>query len=721
MSKEFLSDEPYELERYELYAPSIYRFEVDRREFFKLLGSGVVVVLSLGNGFGNQQESGRGNRRREATPEMPEEIGAWIHIGEDGIITVYTGKTEVGQNIRTSLTQAVAEELRVLPTTIKFIMGDTDLTPFDRGTFGSRTTPAMAPQLRKVAATARELLIDLAAEHLKVDRGQLVAAENRVSHPSTKRDVSYSELTKGKRLLEKVADRPALTEPDQWKILGRSQTKVDARAFVTGKHKYTSDIKLPGMLYGKILRPPAIGASLTSLDISQAEAIPNVKVVRDGDFVGVVAPDSVTADEALAAIKASWKTTEQISDKELFKHLKGSESERGGDGRGGHIVGSVKEGLASSDIKLKQTYTVAYIAHAPLEPRAALAEWKEDKLTVWTGTQRPFGVKQELMEAFRIGEDKVRVIVPDTGSGYGGKHTGEAAIEAARLARAAGRPVKIVWTREEEFKWAYFRPAGVIEVESGVKRDGTITSWEFHNYNSGSSGIRTPYEIANQRIASHQSKSPLRQGSYRGLASAANNFAREVHIDELAHELKIDPLKFRLQNLKDSRLRAVLEAAAKAFNWDRKRPSSNYGFGLACGIEKGGYVATCAEVMIDKSGKINIVRAVTAFECGAVVNPDGLKNQIEGSVVMGIGGALFEEIKFEKGTILNAKFSSYRVPRFTDTPILETVLVDRKDLPSAGAGETPIMGIAPAICNAIFDATKIRLRSLPLGTSVKLK
>jgi nicotinate dehydrogenase subunit B len=293
----------------------------------------------------------------------------------------------------------------------------------------------------------------------------------------------------------------------------------------------------------------------------------------------------------------------------------------------------------------------------------------------------------------------------------------EAAVEAARLARAANKPVKLVWSREEEFKWAYLRPAGVIDIESGAKSDGSISAWEFHNYNSGSSGIKTPYEIANQKIIFHQSKSPLRQGSYRGLASTANNFAREVHMDELAHALKMDPLGFRLKNLKDSRLRAVLEAAAKAFGWSwgKKRSSPDIGYGLACGVEKGGYVATCAEISVDrKNGKVKVVRAVTAFECGAVVNPDDLKNQIEGSVIMGIGGALYETIEFENGVVLNAKFSQYKVPRFSDTPLLETVLIDRKDLPPAGAGETPIVGIAPAISNAIFDVTNIRLRSLPM-------
>ena len=306
--------------------------------------------------------------------------------------------------------------------------------------------------------------------------------------------------------------------------------------------------------------------------------------------------------------------------------------------------------------------------------------------------------------------------MPDMGSGYGGKHTGEAAIEAARLAKAAGRPVKLVWTREEEFTWAYFRPAGVIEVAGAADRNGRITEWEFHNYNSGGSGLRTPYDVPNAKKEEfHGADSPLRQGSYRGLAATANHFARESYMDELAHEVPLDPLEFRLRNAKDPRLRAVLEAAANRFGWNARKRAADRGFGLSAGFEKGGYVATCAEVAVDRSsGVIKVLRVAGAFECGAVVNPEQLKNQIEGAIVMGLGGALFEQIRFGNGKILNPRFSSYRVPRFADAPSIEAVLVNRPDLPSAGAGETPIVGIAPAVGNAVFDATGKRLRSMPL-------
>jgi isoquinoline 1-oxidoreductase len=701
-------------ERYELFEAPRYSFELDRRDFCRLLGGGVLVLL-LHESAEAQQAGGRPFGRGRSGPQ---EIGAWLHIGETGKVRVYSGKVEVGQNIRTSLTQVVAEELRVPMSAIELVMADTRLTPYDAGTFGSRTTPDMGQRLGRIAAAAREALVDLAAEHWKVDRSTLAVAEGSIVHVPSGQRLEFGTVTAGRRLTKTVSDSITATAAKDWKLAGQSVRKVNGRDIVTGRHQFASDVRREGMLHGKVLRPPAFGATLVTVDTSAAERIADVVVVRDGSFVGVAAPTENDATVALAAIRAEWKTTPQVSAAELYSHLKstGGTGSGGGRGRGGGArSGSIDAGLKEADINLRQTYNIAYIAHAPLEPRAAVAEWDGGKFTVWTGTQRPFGVRGELAAAFRIPESEVRVVVPDTVSGYGGKHTGEAAVEAARLARAAKRPVKVVWTREEEFTWAYFRPAGVIEITSGVRRDGTLTAWEFHNYNSGASAIAPPYQIPNQRVEFHSSRSPLRQGSYRALASTANVFARETHMDELAGAIGIDPLEFRLKNLKEPRLRAVFEAASKAFDWSKK-PADGHGFGIAGGTEKGSFVATCAEVAVERStGRVKVVRALSAFECGAIVNPDQLKNQVEGAMIMGLGGALFEAIEFADGKIQNPRFSKYRVPRFSDTPELEVVLLNRKDLPSAGAGETPIIGIAGAIGNAIFAATGVRLRSLPLA------
>lgn len=664
-----MRDAELELERYELFEGPRHRFELDRRGFVTSFGAGLVVLLAAP--AIRAQESGRGAGRER----MPSEVGAWLHVAEDGSVTVFTGKTEIGQNIRTSLTQAVAEELGAPVATISLVMADTAKTPYDAGTFGSRTTPTMNLQLRRVAAAARDVLAKRAASRgLPYDPAALGA------------------LVKGAPLAAVVTEQTAPKPPSQWKTAGTRVAKVNGRDFVTGRHRYTTDITRDGMLHAKVVRPPSYGATLVKADTSGADAMKDVTVVRDGSFLAVAAPTIARAHEAAAAIKAEWTAGSAASARSLFADMK-------------------PEPPADGFFR----YTVAYIAHAPLEPRAAVAEWQDGGVTVWTGTQRPFGVQQELVDAFRIPAEKARVIVPDTGSAYGGKHTGDAAIEAARIARAARRPVKLVWTREEEFAWAYFRPAGVIDVRGELRADGTLSSWEFHNYNSGGSGLATPYAVANKREQFHPAPSPLRQGSYRGLAATANHFARESQMDDLARAAGIDPLAFRLKNLTDERLANALRAAAERFGWASRRTSPDTGFGIAAGFEKGGYTAVCAEVAVNRtSGQVLVRRLVVSFECGAIVNPDGLDHQVSGAVVQGLGGALFEAIDFQDGRLTNGRFSQYRVPRFADVPPIDVVLIDRKDLPPAGAGETPIVGVAPAIANAIFDATGSRLRSLPL-------
>ncbi len=699
-----------EPERYELRENG-EPWELDRRQFFRIAGGGIVVALLLGEKTLGQRPGPR--------PPAPKEVGAWLHVGEDGGVTVYTGKVEIGQNIRTSLTQVVAEEMHTPVERIRLVMADTALVPFDMGTFGSSTTPQMASQLRRVGAAAREELIALAAEESKMDRGSLTIQEGKVVGRGGQPSFDFGELTKAKKLMRVVGDDPTTPAVD-WKIAGTSVPKVGGRAFVTGRHEYASDVKRPGMLFGKVLRPPSFKATLGSVKTADAEALPGVTVVHDGDFIGVAAPSEREAENALEAIHVEWRETPQPAAKNLFQYLRDhAGGGNGGFGRGRDAHGSVDEGMKAADAKLEATYTVAYIAHVPLEPRAAVAEWADGKLTVWTGTQRPFGVRGDLAKALGVSDEDVHVIAPDMGAGYGGKHTGEAALEAARLAKAAGKPVKLVWTRQEEFTWAYFRPAGVLDVKGGVTKDGALTAWECHNYNSGGSALATPYDAPNRLTQFHSADSPLRQGSYRALASTANVFVRESHMDDLAHAIALDPLAFRLKNLKDERLRGVLEAAADRFGWGKVKTAAGRGVGIACGTEKGSYLATCAEVSVDRDrGKIQVERLVTAFDCGAVLNPDHLKNQIEGGMIMALGGALFEQIDFADGKILNAAFADYRVPRFRDAPaVLDVVLVNRKDVPSAGAGETPLICVAPAVGNAVFQACGVRPRSLPMDLS----
>jgi len=701
-----------EPERYEFSAGPMHHFELLRRDFFKLLGAGI-AVFTVAKESGAMQETAPA--RGFHAEELPKEINAWLHVGEDGGVTAFTGKAEIGQNIRTSLAQTVADELRVPFESVRMVTADTALTPFDFGTVGSRSTPTMTPQLRRVAAAARDLMVGVAAKEWNVPAEGLKAADAKVTDPVSGRSLRYAELARGKTLAQNLPAEDPVTPATEWTVAGKSIPKVNARSFVTGKHQYTPDLRMPGMLYGKVLRPPSFDATITSYDDAAAKAIPGVIVVRDADFVGAAAPSEREAQKAIDAIQVKWKETPQISNREIFSYLKKNAAATSED-RYRKQSGSMEEGLAQAAHRLDTTHTISFIAHAPLEARAAVAQWTDGKLTVWTGTQRPFAVRDELASVFHVPESSVRVIVPDTGSAYGGKHTSDAALEATRLARAAGRPVRVFWTREEEFSWAYFRPAGVIEIKSGIASDGKLTAWEFRNYNSGMSAIETPYVVPNRRIEFHPVPFNMRQGSYRGLAATANVFARETHMDTVARAAQIDPLEFRLKNISDPRLRAAYEAGAKTFGWPRKKTQEGQGFGLGGGTEKGGYVATFAEIAVDRaSGTVRVVRVVTAYECGAIVNPDGLRNQVIGAIIQGMGGALFEAIEFENGRITNAHFAQYRVPRFRDVPEIEAVLIDRKDIASAGAGETPMLGIAPAIGNAIFDATGVRLNGLPLA------
>ncbi len=686
-------------EQYELQEKSAYEFGIDRRSFFKILGSGVAVAFSVSRSLGSVVNP-------LTVPE--DQVGAWIHISDKGLVTIYTGKAEVGQNIRTSLAQIVAEELRIDIGKITMIMGDTALTPYDRGTFGSRSIPYMGPQLRKAAATARELLIDMASKRFGISRDKLTAENGFIRSGDGKVSASIGDLSQGKELMYPLNTAAPVTPASAWKIAGTSVPKVNGASFITGRHKYVSDMKLPDMQYGKVLRAPAYGSTLETIDTSKAKQMEGVVVVQDRDFIGVTAPTLFLASKALNAIDAKWKYERQPSRSEIFVYLKEKAEDKNSSSR------TVTEVFLQSPNRVEKTIRVDYIAHAPLEPRAGLATWDQENVTVWTGTQRPFGVQEELASVFNMPKEKIRVIQPDTGSGYGGKHTGEAGIEAARLAKACGKPVKVVWTREEEFTWAYVRPAGVIDVKASTDKNGKLTSWEFHNYNSGGSGIETPYVVREQHIKFHPSDSPLRQGSYRGLAATANVFARELIMDDLASAAKMDPLTFRMENLKEPRMKAVLQAVADKFGWSTYKAQPGAGIGIACGTEKASFVATCAEVRLNEDGEPTVQRVAIAFECGAIINPEHLKNQVVGSVIQGLGGALFERVDFKDGKVLTSSFSRYRVPRFSDIPPIDVVLLNRTDIPSAGAGETPIIGIAPAIRNAYAAASGKQLYTLPL-------
>jgi len=728
----FAPPDPFEIPDYEqMLEPVGYDFGLKRRAFVQLLGAGLLIAAHASPALAQQRVSGR---RGGFGGSGARTIGARIHLGADGSITVLCGKVEGGQGARTEMLQAAAEELRVNPSRIRVLLADRALVPDDGITAGSGSTPRTVPEVRRAAAAARNFLIEFAAKKWEVPPDSCQVRDAKAYDQAGNRSLAYADLAADAEALKRLADvapgEVTLTPVEKFSVLGQPVSRPNGRDIVTGAHQYPTDIQRPGMLYGRILRPPAYGAKLLDVDAEPAKALKGVVVIRDDQFVGVVAPSSFRAEQAIAALAqtAKWETTSnEISSQSLYEDLKKNV-------RGGLPTNSFADELSSARHKLTASYHVAYVQHAPLEPRAAVAEWSDQgNVTVWASTQNPFGHRRELAGAFHLADEKVRVIVPDFGAGFGGKHTGECSVEAARLAKAASQPVSLRWTREEEFTWAYFRPAGVIETQASLNAEGKLSSWHFVNINSGPSALETPYDCGGKkRDVFVQSTPPLRHGSYRGLAASANTFARECFMDELAAAAEIDPLKFRLAHLENDdestrRLRAVLEAAARSFNWPARadKKSSRVGVGLACGTEKGSYVAACVEIEIAPDAlkppgqsALQVRRVSQAFECGAILNPDNLRKQVEGAIIMGLGPALREEMRFENGRITNASFRKYEVPRFNDLPQLDIQLLDRPDLRSAGAGETPIIAIAPAIANAVFHATGSRIRQMPIRLTV---
>lgn len=610
-----------------------------------------------------------------------------LHFGADGIVTVYTGKIEMGQGARTELTQAAAEELRLEPARVRLVMGDTELGPDDGGTWASLTTPETVPAVRRACAAARWHLIRHVAETWSFNAPVLRTEAGFVITPEGRR-IAYHELAR-EGTASPAADAP-LVAPAEWTVLGKPVPPVHGRAIVTGTLTYATDLRPAGALQARVLRGGVVTAH------------PGVRIVRDGDLTAAVAADRHAVDRAVRTEAALPPWPERARLLQRFRDT-AQEPEVQPGARYPALIeqGDAAGALKTAERRHQASYSLPYIAHVPLEPRAAVAEWKDDRLAVWSGTQAPFLVRRELAEYFRIPLEHVRVIACDTGGGFGGKQRGECELEAARIARSAGQPVKLAWTREEEFTCAYARPAGVIDVTSGLDAQGRLAAWDFRNYNSGAASLRPPYAIPHLRCAFYRADAPIKQGSYRSLAGVANCFARETHVEELAALMNADPLEFRLKNIDNERLRTVLLRAAERFGWPRRSTNA----GLACNLEKGGHLALFAEV--DPTRR-RATRMVLAFDAGAVINPDGLKNQLTGGLIQGLGGALFEELP------ARPRLSNYRVPRFSDVPEIEVILIDRREQPSAGAGEAPITVVAPAIAAALTRATGERLRDLPL-------
>ncbi len=686
-----------------------------RRDFFRRIGGGIVVLVALDALESSSQPAHRA---------YPENFNAYLVVGRDSRVTVFSGKIEMGQGVLTSQAQMVAEELGVDLGSIDMVLGDTARCPWDMGTFGSLTTRMFGPVLRAAAAQARVALISLAAERLGVPAGQLVARGGVVSvDGDLSRALSYGELSKGAAIAQVVGRKAVLRAASEFSVMGRSPPRLDGVDKVTGAAKYAADIRLPGMLHARIVRPPGHDARLARIDTSPAEAIAGVSVVRVEGLVAVLHEDPEIADQALGRVKCDWTTPPSTLNQDtVFERLLAAPLGRRTTLDRGDLAGA----RASASTRFESTYRKGYVAHAPIEPHTALADVRDGKATIWASTQTPFPTRDLVAQRLRMKQEDVRIITPYVGGGFGGKSAGPQAIEAALLSAAVRRPVQLAFSRAEEFLYDTFDPACVVRIASALGRDGKIALWDYEVFAAGERGSELFYDIPNARIEirgqvayegspSESRLHPFAVGPWRAPGANMNVFAIESQIDLMASAAKQDPVAFRLKHLSNRRVARVLETAAERFGWTPAAAPSRRGLGVACSIDAGTCVAAIAKVDVDRrTGQVKVQRIVCAQDMGIVVNPTGATIQIEGGLAMGLGYALSEELRFRGGEILDRNFDTYALPRFRDVPAIEAVLVKNDELAPQGGGEPAITVAGAVIANAVFDATGVRHFRLPI-------
>ena len=696
-------------------------FKVDRREFIKLMGGGLLILFSVGDTLGYIQQE---QRRRG---ELPTDFNAFLRIDESGKVTCFTGKIEMGQGIITSLAQMIADELDVSLNSVQMIMGDTDLCPWDMGTFGSMTTRFFGPPLRAAASEARNVLIAMASEQLKVPAEKLSIDKGVVFEKSNKKNkVTYAELTKGKKIERHMKDKPKLKDPSNFKIMNKSFSRVDALEKVTGEAKFAGDMQFPGMLYAKVLRPPSHGAKLIDVDLSAVKKMNDVTVVQDGDLVAVLHEYPDIAEKALQKVKAKFSPSDsKLNNENIYSHL----LEVAGEGRVISHEGDIKEGEKKSSTIVEETYYDSYVAHSSIEPHTAVAKIEGNKVTVWASTQNPFTAKEEVAKALGISSENVRIITPYVGGGFGGKTRNLQTVDAARLAKLTGKPVMVAYTREEEFFYDAFHPAALVKIRSGINDSKKISFWDYNVYFAGERGAAHFYDIPHSSTKAYgagrtgsANTHPFATGPWRAPGNNTNTFARESQIDILASKAGMDPFEFRMEHLKDKKFIEVLKVAGDKFGWKASTKSpSGRGLGIACGSDAGTTVAMIVEVDVNiKTGNVKVKRVVCAQNMGLAINPEGATIQMEGCILMGLGYALTEEVKFNNGEILNKNYDSYELPRFSWLPKIETIILDKKNEAPQGGGEPAIITVGAAIANAIYDKLGIRLNKMPM-TSKRIK
>lgn len=692
---------------------AIYFGDVDlpispsRREFIKKLGAGLFIIFAINPFVSRAEEEEEVNKRAD--------FNLYLRIREDGRVECYTGKIEMGQGVTTSLAQALAEELDVPLGSIDMIMGDTDLCPYDAGTWGSMTTRGFDPVLRAAAIEARMELVKMASAELKVAEDQLRTENGYVlSKTDNSVKISYAALTKGKKIVKTVRRAPVFKKPSEFRQLGKQVHAINALLKVTGKAKYAGDIQLPGMLYAAISRPAAHGSKLLSVDKSKAEAMEGVKVIVIDNLVAALHPNPNTAANAAAALKTEWSKPEVLAtDKTIFSYL----VEQGKETRVVEEKGNLDQGFAEADFVAESEYHDGYKAHASIETHTATAYFEGDRLIIWASTQTPFGTRKDLATKFNMPVEKVLVKSILVGGGFGGKIYNDQAIETALLAKASGKPVQLAWTREEEFMYDQFRPAAVMQIKAGVKKSGKITAWKYNIYCAGNRGVNDFYGIPNLRSALYDKKAmhPFGTGAWRAPGNNTTTFARESHIDVLADKIGMDPLAFRLNNVSNPKMERTLRLAAKTFNYISAKPGKNRGCGIALGFDAGTYAAIIAEVEVNPTtGVVKVLRLVCAQDMGQVVNPHGARVQAEGGITMGLGYALYEDVPFNWGEVVVRNFDTYEITRFSTTAPIEAVFYDDMNAAPQGGGEPAIICVGGAIANAVFHASGARVTQMPI-------
>lgn len=702
-----------------------------------------------------RRRSSQGSVRAEASwgSKPTNQLDAWLAIEADGLVTAFSGKVELGTGTLTALTQIVAEELDLPVERVHMVMGDTALTPNEGYTAGSMTLVMSGTALREAAAEARRTLLEMASEELDANIDELTMDDGviSVSH-DPERQTTFARLMGGKAFDREVSESVPPKRPQEYRLVGTSTPRLDLPAKIAGQPSFIQDVRLPGMLHARLVRPPSVNARLIQMDESSVKDVPGlIKVVQQGSFIGVVAEREEQAILAAEKLKAEWEENPTLpSMQDLYAHLRTISTLD----QPLTDDGNIEIELNGAARQLQATYYQPYHAHASIGPSCAVANVQEDEITIWSSSPGPYPLRGALAQLLEVPEDIIRLIHVEGAGSYGQNGSDDASADAAILSQVVGKPVRLQWSREEEFIWEPKAPAMVMEIHAGLDAQGNVVAWDYHAWSpthvsrprmaeqlltaqllSGQAAspprfsfgaernARTNYSFPKQRVTIHWLEdSPLRGSSFRSLGGAENTFANESFIDEIAAATHVDPLEFRLRYLNEPRLREVLLTAAEKAGWEQ-RPSPHAkqeGWAEGRGLAFARYendqaiVACIAFVTVDTtSGAVRVKRVVVAHDCGLIINPDGVLNQIEGNVIQSLSRALKEEVKFDEYRVTSVDWDSYPILTFSEVPEVEIVLINRPDQPALGAGEPAQITTAAAVANAIFDATGVRLRQIP--------